>query len=245
MVQDIYGGSDMKPLARVLWVPGTNCHRETLFSFEQVGAKAELLFLSELLSGEKKLHDCDILFFCGGFGWGDHLGAGTIMSLDLVKRFIDQLQVVLNRKMPVGGSCNGYQALVLTGLLPGNGELGVPTAILDQNVSARFEHWSQTEIFFHEPKGIDCIWTKGMDGCSIRIPVAHGEGRLVGPSIDSVNVAATYGSYNGTTDYSASPNGSPIAGICNLTGEIFGMMPHAERTEAGRIIFENAVKAVL
>jgi len=242
----------MKPRALVLWFPGTNCHHEMMQAFEKAGARAELALLNVLQQGKQKITDADLIGIPGGFSFGDHFGAGRVAAFELVSRFREQLLDVRLKKIPIIGVCNGFQILAATGLLPGSGEIDEPIAILDLNLSARFEHWGNTRMVLHEPVGVECVWTSGMDGLPMRLPVAHGEGRLVGGK-DSAHwkVVGTYGTDEGTADYPASPNGSPIAGICDASGTIAGFMPHPERRiddlhggSLGLLIFQAGVAAV-
>ncbi len=238
-----------KPIVFVLWFPGTNCHKEMARAFERVGATATIVLIKELIDGRRTLTDCDILAFPGGFSFGDHFGSGRVAAFDLVRRFGDQLAAAREKRIPMLGVCNGFQILVAAGLLPGDGPIGEPTALLDVNISGRFEHWSETRVVLRDPG--DCLWTRGLDGLTVTMPVAHGEGRLVGPQPERWRVMATYGTAEGTADYPTSPNGSPIAGICDKTGEVCGLMPHPERRidvlhggEGGLAIFGNGVSAV-
>jgi phosphoribosylformylglycinamidine synthase len=231
-----------KPKTYILWTPGTNCHQETKFALDQVGAEAEIILLNQVLRGEKTLFECDLFILPGGFGWGDHIGAGRICAIDLVHGLLlPQFSALIEKKIPILGICNGFQVLAATGAL--TGKLGEPKLLLDQNSSARFEHWNNTRVVIHEVPG--CVWTKGLDGLIIRMPVAHGEGRPVWNDDEKPiwNVAATYGTYDDIADYPTSPNGSHIAGIAYK--QIFGLMPHPERNlKEGRAIFEAGVNAV-
>lgn len=235
------------PTASVLWAPGTNCHHETVRALELAGASAKIVHLPDMEAGRAKLTDCDLLVIPGGFSYGDHIAAGAILATVLSSRFADQLRQVVARKTPILGICNGFQVLVRLGLLPGNGTLGTPTAILDVNKSARFEHWRRTAIHFPDT---GCVWTKHVAGKTGTIPVAHGEGRFVLTSTTNYCVAATYAD-PATADYPKSPNGGKVAGVCNHDKTILGMMPHPERVvnelhggSFGLMIFEAGVEAV-
>lgn len=236
-----------KPTASVLWSPGTNCHHETVRALELAGALAKIVHTPDMEAGRANLTDCDLLVIPGGFSYGDHIAAGAILATILSSRFTDQLQEVVQRKTPVLGICNGFQVLVRLGLLPGDGVLGTPTAILDINESARFEHRRTTSVYF---PSTGCVWTTHVAGRTGTIPVAHGEGRYVPTSTTDYCVAATYGS-PATTKYPESPNGSEVAGVCNYDKTILGMMPHPERVvdelhggNFGLAIFQAGIDAV-
>jgi phosphoribosylformylglycinamidine synthase len=234
--------------AIIPWFPGTNCHQEMAYAFELAGANPKIVTIFDLAAKRQKLSDTDLIGLAGGFSYGDHFRSGAVAANDLLTRFRDELAEVLDRKIPVLGVCNGFQILMETGLLPGNGKIGKPTAVLDRNVSTRFEHWCDAPLCFSSPRA-SCIWTSSLDGARITLPVAHGAGRPVPEMDDSYFIVATYGTReNGV---SASPNGSPIAGICTPNGLICGMMPHPERRvdthyggDQGLVIFKSGVNYV-
>ncbi len=240
-----------RPKVFVLYAPGINCHHETMHAFSMAGAAPSLCHLtSDLLSGMKRLTECDMIAIPGGFSFGDHVAAGRIFALDLIFRLRDQLIEVSEKSIPIIGICNGFQVLVNTGLLPGTGRIGEAEALLDRNASAVFEsRW--VDVFVQDSP---CIWTRGLERRSLHIPVAHGEGRLLLPdSFDDSCTVLRYGSPEGTMDYPANPNGSPSgrAGICDPTGRILGLMPHPERavyswlgSEDGLLIFRTGVNAI-
>jgi len=218
------------PRALVLYAPGTNCHHETVYALERAGARAELVFLQNVLRSTHNLADCDILVAPGGFGFGDHLGAGRILAADLVHRCPDQLEEILRRGVMVLGICNGLQMLAETGLLGGDFNTHTRCVALDRNRSNRFEHWGNTQVFFKQPEqGNPCLWINGLEGEGGTLPVAHAEGRPVFAPFADYRVVATYGSPEGIAEYPVSPNGSSVAAICNNTGRIMGLMPHPER----------------
>jgi phosphoribosylformylglycinamidine synthase len=234
----------MKPVALIPWAPGTNCHEETARAFELAGARSVIRPLKK-----GGLAECDLLGLSGGFSWGDHFGSGRVVAFDLANWLRDELLGVIERKTPIIGICNGFQILVNLGLLPGGRRLGEPTAALDFNQQFRFEHWHKVQLCLHEPTGTDCVWTRGLDGRQIYLPVAHGEGRLI--TRQEVKIIATYGTATGDASYPTSPNGSAIAGICDESGLVMGMMPHPERRvdelhggSDGLCIFQAGVQAV-
>lgn len=237
----------MKPKVFILYAPGNNCHHETAKAFELAGAQPEIVHLTDDLIGRKKrMTDCDIIAIPGGFSFGDHLAAGRVFALDLVFRLKDALLDVREKQIPMIGICNGFQVLVNTGLLPGATDIGRPASILDRNTSAVFEsRWITLTV-----ETSHCIWTRDLENESLRMPVAHGEGRmLLSSDYDDRQTVFRYH----RKEYPHNPNGSPEnrAGICDPTGRILGLMPHPERavfpwneSDDGLIIFKKGVEAV-
>lgn len=202
---------------------GTNRDGDLARAFELAGAEADRVPLTALRSGEHRLSDYQLLAIPGGFSYGDALGAGRLFGLDLAGWFGDQLREAADRGMPMFGVCNGFQALVRAGLLPG----GEDRAVLTANDSERFEcRWVELE-----PTSAS-VWTADLPG-PIRCPVAHGEGKFVAEDLDALadRVAFRYrGSDDGVAGYPANPNGSvgDVAGVTDPTGRIIGLMPHPE-----------------
>lgn len=220
-----------RPSVLIPVAPGTNRDRELAEAFERAGARTTSIPLAALRQGETKLADHQILALPGGFSYGDALGAGRLLGLDLTSWFADQLQEAVARSMPVIGICNGFQALVAAGLLPGAGGAATdkPAALVG-NDSGRFEcRWVTLR-----PGPAPSVWLDGLTG-TIRCPVAHGEGRLVvdDPAILDGHVAFRYvteaGAPAGGT-YPANPNGSvdDVAGLVDASGLVLGLMPHPE-----------------
>lgn len=211
----------------VLYGPGINCHEETAFAIESVGLSARIVNFQDVMAGEERLTDYQALVVPGGFSWGDHLGSGRIFGLHLIAQAADQLRELVSTGKPILGICNGFQILVETGLLP-DGTVGERRAALLQNKSARFEsRWVELLV-----TDANSIWTQGLEGRVLRMPVAHGEGRLYWENDEVIRPCVCY-SKDGkaTEEYPYCPSGSPkgIAGIRDSTGLIFGLMPHPER----------------
>jgi phosphoribosylformylglycinamidine synthase len=237
----------MKPTVAVLYAPGINCHEETAFALEMVGLDAKIININDLLSGEDKITNYQAMVVPGGFSWGDHLGAGRVFGVHLVARLAEQLETLVAQGKPVLGICNGFQVLVETGLLPDK-TVGKRGAALLQNNSAVFE--SRPVDLLVTDGG--SIWTAGLAGRTLRMPVAHGEGRLYWENEDLIHPVVCYAKDGAPTEeYPANPNGTPggIAGIRDSSGLIFGLMPHPERavlpwhgSEDGLEFFKNLAK---
>jgi phosphoribosylformylglycinamidine synthase I len=257
----------MKPKALILLAYGTNRDRDVADALTLSGADTEIIPLNALRNGKTHWSDFQILVLPGGFSYADALGAGKLLGLDMQSYFSDEIQEFIASGKPVIGICNGFQALIKSGLLPaptgrGSGSNGVFT--LTFNARGHFEcRWVVLK-----PLSQTCIWTRG-SGELITCPIAHGEGnfqtldhlQLAGlQSLDQI--ALTYVRKDGSPangEYPANPNGSmlDIAGICNPTGNVLGLMPHPENhiypfqhpkwrrgviMNSGLSLFKNGVK---
>lgn len=221
-----------RPRAIVLRAPGTNCDEETAAAWERAGADVETWHVGRLLESPRALDDFQILTIPGGFSYGDDLGAGRIFATRLGTVLGDALRRFRDRGGLVLGICNGFQVLVRAGLLPG-GDEPVP-ATLTFNDSGHFEsRWVRLL-----PTPGRCPFLR--DAEPIELPVAHGEGKFVvsdsgalGSVRASGQVVLRYADdrYRPTQAYPANPNGSldAVAGVCDPTGRVFGLMPHPER----------------
>ncbi|WP_027719432.1 phosphoribosylformylglycinamidine synthase I [Desulfovirgula thermocuniculi] len=224
----------MRPRVCVLYADGTNCDRETYYAFEKAGGAPELVHVNQLRSGERKLADYQILVIPGGFSYGDDVLAGKVLAVELTSFLADQLQAFVEAGKPVLGICNGFQVLVRTGLLP-DARMGEIKVTLMTNDSGRFEcRWVYLRV--EESR---CIFTRGLAGQLLYLQAAHGEGKFytsprVLEAIEAGNqVVFRYATPSGepTGAYPYNPNGSlgAIAGICDPSGRILGLMPHPER----------------
>jgi len=223
---------------------GTNCEREVAFACKQAGAEvADIVHLAELLAGRVSLDDYHFLNLAGGFLDGDDLGSAKAGANRLLHAEVsgsgEKLAAQIMRFIADGklvmGVCNGFQLMVKMGLLPAlGGRYGEQSATLTHNDCGRFEdRWTYLKVDGESP----CIYTRGLEG--IYLPVRHGEGKFVAPDavldeIENRHLATlVYSDQNytaATQEYPANPNGSEraIAGICDETGRLFGLMPHPE-----------------
>jgi phosphoribosylformylglycinamidine synthase subunit PurQ / glutaminase len=259
------GRDTMKTL--ILRAPGINRDHDAAQAVTLAGGEPELVHVNRVAAGEVQLRDYGLLIIPGGFSYGDHLGAGKLLAVDLIHRLGEQLHTFVEDGRPVIGICNGFQVLVKAGLLPGWTSAKAMTEgsklTLTDNASARFEcRWVHLAA---EPAST-CVFTRGIDRL-IEVPVAHGEGRLmaIDPAAEEQlreqkQVALRYAA-PAAESYPANPNGSfdNIAGICNPQGNVLGLMPHPEnairpqqhprwtreapRSEGdGLVIFRNALR---
>lgn len=229
----------MKPRVLVLTGYGINCDYETesAFNMRKVGGKAERVHVNDLTNGasnEKSLSDYDILAIPGGFAYGDDIAAGKALANKLRYHLGEQINKFIEEGKLIIGICNGFQVLVKLGLLPAAGKrYGEQQVTLTYNDSNKFEdRWVYLEP---NPKS-RCIFTKELD--RIYLPVRHGEGKLVVGDAKLLarlrrngQVALKYVNERGkSAGYPYNPNGSEadIAGLCDPTGRIFGLMPHPE-----------------
>ncbi len=222
----------MKPKAAILFTSGTNCDFETSLAFELAGGQPDLVHMNDL-KNSKKLGRYQMIIIPGGFSYGDHLGSATIWANELRKNLEEQIaRFVLSGRL-IMGVCNGFQVLVKLGILPNTGKDFTIESSLTDNSSGKFEsRLVRLKINQNSP----CMFTKGID--IIQMPVAHGEGNFVPKDltvfsniIQGGQIALQYVDDQGlpTGTYPENPNGSfaAIAGICDTTGRVFGLMPHA------------------
>lgn len=226
-----------RPVVRALVLAGfgLNCDEETAFALERAGAEARRVHINDLIAGEVSLDPFRILVFGGGFGWGDDHGAGVIQAVRMRTHLGDRLLEFVHRGNLVLGICNGFQTLVNLGLLPGlDGDYTARTVALTGNDCGNFrDQWVDLAANPDSP----CVFTRGLD--RISLPVRHGEGKFFAEAsvLDRLEaggqIALRYAGPDGTPAGGAfpdNPNGSfrDIAGICDPTGRVFGLMPHPE-----------------
>ncbi len=225
----------MKPKVIIMSGYGINSEMETAYVFEKSGAEAEVVHINDVIDGHKKLADYQILAFPGGFAHGDDTGSGNAYANKMRDNLWEDMQKFVSEDKLVIGICNGCQVLANLGLIPGfEGEYGERKIGMMHNASARFEcRWVDLKV-----QSGKCVWTRGID--TIRCPIAHGEGRFymeesvlnklkLGDQIVWRYVRPDGALADG--EFPFNPNGSTedVAGICDHTGKVLGMMPHPER----------------
>jgi phosphoribosylformylglycinamidine synthase I len=213
------------PAVLVLTGDGINCERETARAFELAGAAPRILHVNDLLESPRRLQEFEALAFPGGFSFGDDLGSGQVLALKLSLQLGDELREFLAARKPVIGICNGFQALTKLGLLPE--PFGVRKMALARNSHGHFlDRWVELE----PEKASVCIWTRNMQA-AFPLPMRHGEGRIVFAKGEEETIHRQL-SHAGqiVLRYAEDVNGSHgrIAGVCDPTGLVFGLMPHPE-----------------
>ncbi|MDR0336233.1 MAG: phosphoribosylformylglycinamidine synthase subunit PurQ [Planctomycetaceae bacterium] len=205
----------------ILRAPGTNCDQETAYAFRLAGAKSvEIVHINSILETPNILNRTEILCIPGGFSFGDDIAAGKIFALKIKNHLADTFRQFCEADKLVLGICNGFQVLLKSGLLfadDANGSI----ATLTWNHSARY-----TDRWVHlQTTPNNSVFLRGIN--TLYLPIAHAEGRFVfrenkQPPLQQL--ALRY-------DAEDNPNGSMlnVAGVGDLSGRIFGLMPHPER----------------
>jgi phosphoribosylformylglycinamidine synthase subunit PurQ / glutaminase len=238
----------MTPRILILRAPGTNCDQETAFAFETAGGKPEVVHLNRLLENPPLAAQYQVLCLPGGFSYGDDLSAGRIFGNQMRHHLRDHLEEFKAAGKLILGVCNGFQVLIKSGvLLPDRAD--EPIATLTLNDSGKFE-----DRWVHLRTTCDkCVFLRGIE--TMYLPVAHAEGKFVARDAETLSRLDSAGqlvlryapppeshaSAGATPQHLASsprpllypvnPNGAQldVAGVCDETGRVFGLMPHPER----------------
>ena len=228
-----------KPKAIILRTAGTNCDYETRYALEKAGADVDLVHVNQLVKDKGLLSSYHIFVLPGGFTYGDDIAAGKVLANQLRHHLLDELTRFVDDGKLVIGICNGFQVLIKMGLLPGrNGTQPSSNEYrqeftLTYNDSNKFEdRWVYLKSFSDKSVFID-------NDCMLYVPIAHAEGKFVagnGGELENLGksgqIIFKYVDKDGNiANYPWNPNGSleNIAGICDSTGRVLGMMPHPER----------------
>lgn len=228
----------------VVVFPGSNCDRDMYHVVKNVmGCEARYVWHKETDLTDFTTDDCIIL--PGGFSYGDYLRTGAIARFSPI---MEEVIKFANAGGKVFGVCNGFQILCESHLLPG--------ALLRNNN----QKYNCKNVYLNTYTDKTLLTCKIDEGAVLKIPIAHGDGRYycddatLRQLYDNDQILFKYCDENGEINPESNPNGSldNIAGICNSTKNVFGMMPHPERaSEAalvntdGRILFESLISRVL
>jgi len=228
-----------KPKVLVLTGYGINCDWETEYGFNLAGGLAERVHINDLIKGEKRVRDYQILAFPGGFSFGDDIASGKVLALKAKINLGEELKEFIQKGGLIIGICNGFQVLAKYGLLSDIEPKG-DKGNLEQRITVTYNDSGRYEDRWVWLKRVSkkCVWLEGVEG--LYLPVAHGEGKfyaereLVERIKANDQVAFQYANSDlepAQGVYPLNPNGSidDIAGVCDPSGRILGMMPHPER----------------
>jgi phosphoribosylformylglycinamidine synthase len=225
------------PRILVLRAPGTNCDRETAFAFEKAGGHADLVHINRLLENPKLPDDYQVLCLPGGFSYGDDIAAGRILANQIRHHLRETLQAFKAAEKLILGICNGFQILIKSGVLLPDDPAAGPSATLTWNNSGKYEdRWVHLVT---DPQ--HCVFLQGVD--RMYLPIAHAEGRFVVPDATQLQRFQTHHqlalrycdddalAHDAVLPFPINPNGSiaNVAGVCDETGRVLGLMPHPER----------------
>jgi phosphoribosylformylglycinamidine synthase I len=232
----------VRPRVLILRAPGTNCDVESAHAFELAGAETESWHINRVLENKREVAKFQVLCIPGGFSYGDDIAAGRILGNQIQHHLNDVLTEFSEAAKLIIGICNGFQILLKTNLLVASDASG-PTATLALNDSGRFEaRWVRLAV---EPG--KCVFLQGIR--EMELPVAHGEGKfatrddgMFARLNGEERLVMRYRELSGAgtprlagveaaVPYPANPNGAMggVAGVCDATGRVFGLMPHPER----------------
>lgn len=221
----------MLPRVLILRAPGTNCDEETVYAFQLAGAAAERIHLGRWLETPRLAEEYQILCLPGGFSYGDDLGSGRILANQLRHHLAEALAKFRDQGKLILGICNGFQILIKSGLLDSDDADG-PGATLSWNKSGRFiDRWVHLRVASER-----CPFLTGIE--RLHLPIAHAEGQFLGrddATLDRLEqagqLALRYCEGELPTNVAFNPNGAArdVAGVCDRSGRVFGLMPHPER----------------
>lgn len=222
----------MKPKALIVRAPGTNCDPETQHAFELAGGEGTVVHINRLLENPEMGKQFQILCIPGGFSYGDDIAAGRIFANQFQLFLHDLIHDFKANNRLVLGICNGFQVLIKSGALFDSEQTD---ATLTWNESGMYtDRWVDLAV---TPS--NCAFLNGLE--NLYLPIAHAEGRFVpkdAETLEKLNASQLPLRYasNGETSnerlpFPANPNGSiqNVAGMCDPSGRVFGLMPHPER----------------
>lgn len=228
----------LTPRILILRAPGTNCDGETAFAFEQAGGRADLVHINRLLENPHLPDRYQVLCVPGGFSYGDDIAGGRILANQIRHHLADTFARFKDAGKLLLGICNGFQVLLKSGVLIPDDPVDGPAATLTANDSGKFEaRWTCLVAASSHA----CVFLAGID--RLYLPIANAEGKFVARDAGVLDQLAQQGRLvlryatpqGPLTDaplrFPDNPNGSQanVAGVTDVTGRVFGMMPHPER----------------
>ncbi|MGD0899128.1 MAG: phosphoribosylformylglycinamidine synthase subunit PurQ [Thermoguttaceae bacterium] len=230
------------PNVLILRAPGTNCDQETATAFQRAGAKTQTVHVNRVLDRPGLLADFQILCIPGGFSYGDDVAAGQILAVQMRHHLAAALGEFKAAGKLILGICNGFQAIIKSGILLDDDPALGPPATLTYNDSGKYEdRWVRLGV-----SGQKCVFLRGIQ--RMNLPVAHGEGKFITRDAEVLErldaagqLVLRYLPLGGESlaaglapralPFPDNPNGSMgnVAGICDTTGRVLGLMPHPER----------------
>ncbi len=214
----------MKPNVLVLRAPGTNCDYETAFAFETAGATTERIHVNRILENPSQLERFQILCLPGGFSYGDDVAAGRVLATKVRLRLFDAIREFKEAGKLILGICNGFQILIKSGILVADDEIGAPVTLTWNNSGVYTDRWTNLEV-----KSDKCVFLKGIE--KMYLPIAHAEGKFMARNDAVLDALEAQGRLALRYVPGDNPNGAvrDVAGVCDETGRVFGLMPHPER----------------
>jgi phosphoribosylformylglycinamidine synthase I len=219
-----------QPRILILRAPGTNCDAETAHAFQLAGGQPEVLHLNRMLESPKLATDYQVLCIPGGFSYGDDVAAGRIFGNQIRHHFADAMRELRDAGKLILGICNGFQVLIKSGLLDVDDANG-PAASLTWNASGKFmDRWVGLKTTSDR-----CVFLQGIS--EMYLPIAHAEGNFAVRDTASLanfeqggQLVLKYADVGGSVA-PFNPNGAAadVAGMCDHSGHVFGLMPHPER----------------
>ena len=214
----------MKPNVLILRAPGVNCNEETAFAFEQAGAVTEQVHLNRLLEEPRLLDKFQVLCFPGGFSYGDDVAAGRILANQIRHHLHGAMTDFIAADKLILGICNGFQALIKSGILIADDATGPVVTLHGNDAETVHDNWVRLSV-----TGGKCVFLKGITSMYLQVPLS--EGRFVTRDAATLDTLEANGQLVLRYEPEDNPNGSQgnTAGLCDVTGRVFGLMPHPER----------------
>lgn len=214
----------MKPNVLILRAPGTNCDLETAYAFEVAGATTERIHVNRILEDPKIMDRFQIMCFPGGFSYGDDIAAGRVLATKVRVSLFDAIRDFRNAGKLILGVCNGFQILIKSGILVADDEQGAPVTLTWNRSGVYTDRWTRLVV-----RSDKSVFLRGIE--SMYLPIAHAEGKFMARDEAALDKLEAEGRLALRYLPEDNPNGAmrDVAGVCDETGRVFGLMPHPER----------------